>query len=458
MSPLQVNPAIRLAAGAVLLIVSMGMAALSLTGRFTSVPTLVFEVDLLLVSIAHLVWAAVMMYGKRSDRLFRLQEMLLALALCMFLFSYIYARNANLDYVQRFILTGGNLNLSPDTRAERLLTWVRFFPFIFIDLVIYLMVRMGNKITLHDWALPATLVSALLMALALPSFASLDGIGLLGLCALVPLYLILRRQSIGWGVAYGTIYGVFFTLLTHYWLATFNLVSLQFTVVLYSLFYALFFAVLLVLWRLLEHNTFGSASVMRIVRLCVTVCCWVAFEYLRSSGFMGFPWGLAAHTQYAYPAFIQLSALTGVWGVSFVVVGCNVILADAIDLLRQRRIRAGLIAIGCAIGLPLLVVVGGAIALTTATNDSPDRFRHIMRVAAIQQNSDPRKHDYGETLDRLIRLTDRAFADHAATERPPTEQIDLVLWPETAFVPNIRRWSTVDPDSNRYGRPDRPPA
>jgi apolipoprotein N-acyltransferase len=56
-------------------------------------------------------------------------------------------------------------------------------------------------------------------------------------------------------------------------------------------------------------------------------------------------------------------------------------------------------------------------------------------IALIQQNSDPRKHGYYQTYDALKRITDEAM------EHNP----DLVVWSETAFVPNIRRWSGEDP-------------
>ncbi|HUI71605.1 MAG TPA: apolipoprotein N-acyltransferase, partial [Spirochaetia bacterium] len=60
---------------------------------------------------------------------------------------------------------------------------------------------------------------------------------------------------------------------------------------------------------------------------------------------------------------------------------------------------------------------------------------HTVRVALVQQNSDPRKDDYRQTFETLKRLTNEALAS-----KP-----DLVAWSETAFVPNIRRWSKEDP-------------
>ena len=58
-----------------------------------------------------------------------------------------------------------------------------------------------------------------------------------------------------------------------------------------------------------------------------------------------------------------------------------------------------------------------------------------MRLALVQQNDDPRKDDYRAVFETLRRLTDDALRRHP----------DMVVWSETAFVPNIRRWSQEDP-------------
>jgi apolipoprotein N-acyltransferase len=65
-----------------------------------------------------------------------------------------------------------------------------------------------------------------------------------------------------------------------------------------------------------------------------------------------------------------------------------------------------------------------------------------VRIALVQQNTDPRKNDYDVTLDTLIRLT------NIGERYNP----DLVVWSETAFVPNIRRWSQVDPADSVLAR------
>lgn len=64
-------------------------------------------------------------------------------------------------------------------------------------------------------------------------------------------------------------------------------------------------------------------------------------------------------------------------------------------------------------------------------------------LALIQQNADPRKTSYEESFDSLERLTNTA----ADLSEP-----DLIVWSETAFVPNIRRWGALEENYNSLTR------
>jgi apolipoprotein N-acyltransferase len=177
------------------------------------------------------------------------------------------------------------------------------------------------------------------------------------------------------------------------------------------------------------------------VRILAVAASWTVFELARSSGFLGYPWVLSAHSQYLNPAVMQLAELTGVWGVSFVVVLVNAALAElalaAPSRLRSGGLRLALLAVFALVGLTHL---GGAVVLA-AENRYPAADEQV-RVALVQQNSDPRKHDYEQTFASLRRLSDEALR-----ERP-----DLIAWSETAFVPNIRRWGEEDPRRYRLAR------
>jgi len=409
------------------------------------------DIPYLLLVMLHAGWGVFLIasggrYGRRRTFIWivRVPEILFSCTLLLFLFSYIYALNANMDYVQRFIATGGNLRLARDTSEERIIAWLRHGPLLLGGAGAFIGFRLAYRRRFRElwmgpsavrtWAFPLVLLSVILAALSFPSFVHLDGLGFLAFVALVPLFVVLRQVSYGWGVFYGVCFGVFFNLILNYWLGPYSLVSLLMTVVLFLVLYVLFMAP--ALW--IFHS-------VRRGRFLVFPLAWVVFDYLRSVGFLGYPWGFFGLTQYRFLPLIQTAAVTGVWGVSFVVLLVNAGLASAVcshmALFRRwgeteepRRCSLGpmYLAVGVLVGCMLL----GGLRLAVETYRNPCRQAETVRIALVQQNSDPRKHDYGRTFGALKRLTDRAVR----------EEPDLIAWSETAFVPNIRRWSREDPE------------
>ncbi len=63
------------------------------------------------------------------------------------------------------------------------------------------------------------------------------------------------------------------------------------------------------------------------LRYLYTPGLWVIFEYLRSLGPVGFSWAYLAHTHYRQLHFIQIADITGVYGISFLIVLGNIVLA-----------------------------------------------------------------------------------------------------------------------------------
>ncbi len=64
---------------------------------------------------------------------------------------------------------------------------------------------------------------------------------------------------------------------------------------------------------------------------------WVALEYLRSMLFSGFPWGVAGSSQYMNLTLIQIADITSVYGVSFIIVMTNGVLAMSLMNLRSKK-------------------------------------------------------------------------------------------------------------------------
>jgi apolipoprotein N-acyltransferase len=176
------------------------------------------------------------------------------------------------------------------------------------------------------------------------------------------------------------------------------------------------------LWRVLW--AFGCAVI------------WVGLEMVLARLFTGFPWNLLGVSQYRILPVIQIASITGVYGVSFLVVWFSVALAAAgLNLVfRPTQSRAWL---GDLI-LPLLVLLGvigfGSSELSRAR--PPERTL----TAALIQPSIPQTlvwdtNQNAMRFTQLVELSERALSSATNAQ--------LVVWPEAA-VPNMLRydWET----------------
>ena len=158
---------------------------------------------------------------------------------------------------------------------------------------------------------------------------------------------------------------------------------------------------------------------------------WVVGEWLRGWLMDGFPWGLAGYSQHGVLPVIQVAELTGVYGVSFLLVAVNCALAAALRL-GWRRALPGMVAAG-ALVLGALAFGWSALASTPAPGTQ-------VRIAVIQPNIaqtlkwDPERH--AEILDIYEALTREAV--RPAEVGDPTSRPAAVLWPETATTIFLR--------------------
>ena len=441
--------------GVVLLLVSLLELAFSVSGPIAfEEPDLRNTPFFLLVGANYLLGLRLMAprfrYRRAAvDRLFFATELLLGFALILFAFNYIFAANANMDYVQRFIESGGNLRLAIDTGTERAITSARYAPFILVALTLHLYLA----VRLRRFGFLLTLLAVGLTVLSFSSAVNLRGLGYLGWIALSPLIYVLWRSSYWNVVFYGVFYGLFATLLSNYWLGTFSLVSLLAVVIIFFGFYLLFMLPFGLIVLALRKSSPGK-------RALATAAAWTTFELFRSTGFLGYPWVLVAHSQYLNLPLIQITEITGVWGVTFLLVFVSALLSELIhpalrrfggdrrtkrpdrrSQLRVDRFSPNLLRTAL---LGLILVLGAHLygAVVLFSESRYPEADEVPRVALIQQNSDPRKHEYGRTFESLRELTNQALKENP----------DIVIWSETAFVPNIRRWGEEDPDRYRLAR------
>ncbi|MDP3723102.1 MAG: apolipoprotein N-acyltransferase [Candidatus Omnitrophota bacterium] len=268
------------------------------------------------------------------------------------------------------------------------------------------------------------LSSAVLLVLSFPNFNQ----PWCAWVALVPWLALVRACSSrkAWWWSYGI--GAVFFLASMWWLVHVTVIGW----LLLCAYLACYFGVFGWIAHRIVHSpqsTVHSPSVtvdgrrwtVDVSKLMVIPAAWVALEYARSHLLSGFGWNLLGYSQTPWLALIQHADLTGVWGVSFVIVLVNVGLAQLLDLRRGRgRVRFMLIY-GMVTGGALLALLGyGRWRLSQVTGAS------TVRVAVVQGNV-PQARKWDEAFQEEILAQYEALTEAAAATRP-----ELIIWPETA--------------------------
>jgi apolipoprotein N-acyltransferase len=148
----------------------------------------------------------------------------------------------------------------------------------------------------------------------------------------------------------------------------------------------------------------------------------VTLEWMRGWFFIGFPWNALGYSQHRFHDLVQMAEVTGVYGVSAVLVLFNVALADVIGT-RGHAVRRHLPALVTA--TTLLVVLPGLGRWRMQVLAARPPVGSV-RVGIAQGNAEQdRKWDPAFQEETMRRYT-------ALTRDAATAGAELVVWPETA--------------------------
>ncbi len=273
------------------------------------------------------------------------------------------------------------------------------------------------------------ILSSVLFALAFPSALSRWGIAPIAFISIIPVFIVIHTSSWKSIIPYGAFYGFITYGIFNYWLSTFHPLAIIIVPLIYAAYFIFLFPVLKLADKLFPKYGY-----------LVQVLCWISYEYLRTEGFLGYPYGIIGYTMATVLPFIQISSITGVWGVSFLVILPSAYLGNALkkgmrgfsDFFTAHRIESYIYG-----GLVILNLIFGFLVMTDYS-DSPK-----WRVALIQHNADTWKGGL-RAYERNFK-TLRNLSLEAVKENP-----DIVIWSETAFVPGVDWHSRYRTDSARF--------
>lgn len=281
------------------------------------------------------------------------------------------------------------------------------------------------------------LLSVFFVSLSHPNVIFHRGLPPVAYLSLAPLFLLARRARLRWTPLWGGAYGLLLCAAFTPWLIQFHPLAFPVMGAVHLLQFTWIFPLVALAARLPTRRAYLAQAAL-----------WVGGEYVRTLGFVGLSYGGMGYTQWSVAPLVASASLFGVWGVSFLVVLPSALIAAIADEAcsrkrfteRQPSVSRGAQAYASvrAHFLPIALwaaafafSIGYGLVVPRLDAAGQDRAR-ILRVALIQNDADPWRGGlsaYRANFESLVRLTDEALAVDPA--------IQLVVWPETSFVPRI---------------------
>ncbi|HEY5914462.1 MAG TPA: apolipoprotein N-acyltransferase, partial [Verrucomicrobiae bacterium] len=199
-----------------------------------------------------------------------------------------------------------------------------------------------------------------------------------------------------------------------------------------ALFTAVWVWVVSIQTRVQQASLLPETWVRRFLWMTAGAAAWVGIEMVLARILGGFPWNLLGVSQYKMTPLIQVASVTGVYGVSFLVVWVSLALLSAAQMLiRRPNARSALAA---EVFIPVLVAAA-VFNIGFRQIRSGSAQQRTMKVLLIQP-SIPQNliWDPGQNTNRFAELV--AYSDRALTNNA-----DLLIWPESA-IPEMLRYET----------------
>jgi len=253
--------------------------------------------------------------------------------------------------------------------------------------------------------------SAILLILSHPPY----NLWFLAWFSLVPLFFVIEGKTFWQSFRLGYLFGIFYFFGMFWWFIHVTLPGM----ILLNMFLALYFALFAGTCALISRKNL-------VVKVLLIACAWVAWEFVRARFLSGFGWATLGHTQYQQFLVTQLSTVTGVFGISFILVVFNYFIYFVMSHWHERKVyRKTLLKFGLYV-FGMIILIGAHAVSEMALNSVPS-MKPPINIAVVQPNiAQEDKWDVFKRemiMSRLTRLT------KLAAEQDP----DVIVWPEASL-------------------------
>lgn len=262
----------------------------------------------------------------------------------------------------------------------------------------------------------SAILSGILLFLSFPKYGS----GFVAWIALIPLFWAIKdASSLRQGLVLGFISGLIFHIGLIYWI-TYVIVNYGYL----PLYLGIIIMLLLACYLSLYVALFAAGIVFlrqKIALFLAAPVLWICLEYCKSYLMTGFPWENLGYSQYLNNYIVQFADISGVFGLSFVIVLAN---AALFELITKKSRKEFIVTAGV-----ILIIAGILIYGVNRSKQVEEALKTAagIDVSLIQGNIDQAiKWNDGyrkETIDIYEQLS---------LQNSP-EKEGLLVWPETAL-------------------------
>lgn len=158
--------------------------------------------------------------------------------------------------------------------------------------------------------------------------------------------------------------------------------------------------------------------------------CYVTYEWVKSTGFLAYPWGTLYQTTYHMKIFTQIADITGVYGITFIMAGFAAFIAEGFCLYFSRyteeaKLRSAYSYLCTAVTLGAVFAASFLYGIFQYAR--PRQPVKIVNTIMVQQNADPWSVS---SDDKTILSSERLTQEKLDEAKESGKSVDLIVWSE----------------------------